>query len=319
MTDILDPQALANDLAAKDRQFAAQAQRIGHSLPIKMITVEDRHRSDMGDIDGLAASIRDNGLIQPVVVNSAHRLIAGHRRLEACKSLGMTSVPVYVVGEIEDASRLLRMERDENTCRKEMTLSEKVALGSALEALERPKALDRMGDRTDLTSGPTGPQVTQSHSRVRDVVGPAVGLSSRTYERARSIVNTSKDEALPAEVRDLATQVLEDVDAGALSISGAEEKVRLARKAANPSHPAASERPAPPPAPPSYGTRRKHDKKLIAIMTGLSGYQIVLDEIDKAGLDDSIGKTEADRLEVGFRTAIAALNRVRKLLQERTA
>ena len=45
--------------------------------PIDSIIVGERHRRDMGDIDGLAASIAEVGLLHPVVVRPAG---LAHRR-----------------------------------------------------------------------------------------------------------------------------------------------------------------------------------------------------------------------------------------------
>ena len=52
-------------------------------------------------------------------------MVAGRRRLEACKSLGWDEVPVRIV----DTDRLLEAERDENTVRKAFLPSEMVAIG----------------------------------------------------------------------------------------------------------------------------------------------------------------------------------------------
>jgi ParB/Sulfiredoxin domain len=66
-------------------------------LPIARITVGTRHRKDLGDIAGLAASIDDIGLLHPITVDEENRLLAGARRLAACKSLGWKEIPVNVV------------------------------------------------------------------------------------------------------------------------------------------------------------------------------------------------------------------------------
>jgi ParB-like chromosome segregation protein Spo0J len=107
------------------------------------INIGERHRTDLGDIDGLAASIIDVGLLQPIVLTPELRLVAGRRRLAAMQALGEAEVPAYIVHGLDDAAALLRAERDENTCRKAMTASELHAIGKALEALERPKAAER--------------------------------------------------------------------------------------------------------------------------------------------------------------------------------
>ena len=64
---------------------------------------------DEGDIEGLAQSIRDVGVLQPVVVrpldDGRYELIAGERRLRACKQAGRTTIPA-VVRQTDDADLL---------------------------------------------------------------------------------------------------------------------------------------------------------------------------------------------------------------------
>lgn len=78
--------------------------------PIQDIIVGHRYRRDLGDVDALAGSIRDVGLLHPVVITTEGVLVAGARRLEACRRLGMTEVPVAVVELDEVACG----QRDEN-------------------------------------------------------------------------------------------------------------------------------------------------------------------------------------------------------------
>ena len=49
---------------------------------IGSIKVEARYRKDLGDIEGLAQSINEVGLLHPVVITADGRLIAGQRRLD---------------------------------------------------------------------------------------------------------------------------------------------------------------------------------------------------------------------------------------------
>src|SRR6516162_8097907 len=62
----------------------------GGIIPIDSIRVGPRHRRDMGDIAGLAASIAELGLLHPVVIRPDGFLIAGERRLRAARKLGWT-------------------------------------------------------------------------------------------------------------------------------------------------------------------------------------------------------------------------------------
>jgi ParB family chromosome partitioning protein len=71
--------------------------------PIDSIIVGERMRKNMGDLARLAASIRRLGLLHPIVVDPDGRLLAGGRRLEACKLLGWLFVPVTVV-EADDGT-----------------------------------------------------------------------------------------------------------------------------------------------------------------------------------------------------------------------
>jgi ParB family transcriptional regulator, chromosome partitioning protein len=112
-------------------------------IEISKIIVNGRHRKDLGDVAALAESIRRRGLLHAIAVTPEYHLVAGARRLAALRQLGWKKAPVRIVTGLGDAVALLEAERDENTCRKDFTLSEAVNIGRALEALERPKAKDR--------------------------------------------------------------------------------------------------------------------------------------------------------------------------------
>jgi len=66
-------------------------------LPLQAIQIGERRRKDMGDIESLARSISDVGLLHPIVVTSKGHLVAGARRLEACRLLGWKKIPVTVL------------------------------------------------------------------------------------------------------------------------------------------------------------------------------------------------------------------------------
>ena len=72
------------------------------SLPADQILpnpFQPRKRFDDADISELKASIAQNGLIQPLIVRrvqGTYQLIAGERRLRACRLLGMREIPCIV-------------------------------------------------------------------------------------------------------------------------------------------------------------------------------------------------------------------------------
>lgn len=87
---------------------------------------EDRYRSGVGDqleFDKLKASITKFGLLQPIVVTPDGDLIAGFRRLSACKELGWDTIRVVVPENITPISKR-KMELEENLRRHAMTWQE---------------------------------------------------------------------------------------------------------------------------------------------------------------------------------------------------
>lgn len=182
-------------------------------MPIRDVIVEGRHRKHLTNIPTLADSIGEVGLINAIVVRPSGKLIAGERRLRACESLGWVEIPVFVAASLDDARRALMAERDENECREDMRPSEKADLGRELEKMERPAAADRMTLGKISTGSATG--------KTRDIVGEAVGLSGRTYERAKAVV-------VAAETGNaVAVQALDDMDRTG-KVTPAYEKVKAA-------------------------------------------------------------------------------------------
>src|SRR5450755_2788085 len=114
-------------------------------MKIEQIQIGFRYRRDLGDLRPLVDSIVEVGLLHPIVVTPEGRLIAGQRRLEACRQLGWTEVPVTVV----DLLQAVRGEAHENFVRKDLLPSEIVALKRAIEPIERREARERQGVRTD--------------------------------------------------------------------------------------------------------------------------------------------------------------------------
>lgn len=183
---------------------------------IESIRIVDRHRKELGDLQGLMKSIEDIGLLHPPTITEDSRLVAGQRRIEACRQLGWDSVPVRIAKNLDEAARLLRAERDENVERKEMLPSEKASLGAALEGIEAEAARERQGTRTDLGRElPTlqGGKSTRS-GQVAAIVGDTLGMSRSTYTELRFAHQAANDPARGVEVQALAATALREIDEG---------------------------------------------------------------------------------------------------------
>ncbi len=92
------------------------------------------------------------GLIHPIAITPEHRL-AGERRLAAARELGWDVIPVTVIHSLGDYASVLEAERDENTCRKNFTPSEAVAVADAIAAELAPVAEKRKKAGTKEPSG----------------------------------------------------------------------------------------------------------------------------------------------------------------------
>lgn len=90
-------------------------------------------------------------------------------------------------------------ERDENTCRLDLAPSELVDSGTKLEALFKPDAEARQeAGRVAGGKARHGSLVESFHQaekpKVRDQVGAAVGVSGKTYEKAKTVVEAARED-----------------------------------------------------------------------------------------------------------------------------
>jgi ParB-like chromosome segregation protein Spo0J len=82
-------------------------------IPIASIVIGVRRRSSLGRLVSLQRSIAENGLIHPILVRNGNELVAGARRLEACKRLGWKQIPARRIDRMSDEA-LRAIEVHEN-------------------------------------------------------------------------------------------------------------------------------------------------------------------------------------------------------------
>lgn len=112
--------------------------------PFKVVEDEEMER--------LKESIRESGVLIPALARpteSGYELISGHRRLAACRALGMSTMPV-IVRNLTDEEAIITMV-DSNLQREHILPSEK-----AFAYKMKMEALKSQGKRTDLTSYQVG-------------------------------------------------------------------------------------------------------------------------------------------------------------------
>lgn len=189
------------------------------TIKIDEITVEDRIRSEAGDLDTLCDSIQRFGLIEPIILakDSANpRLVAGGRRLAAMKRIGLTELQHarhFLWREEEYKSNdpnirhfFVAMELEENLRRKELTWQEEV-LGKQrlLETMQEIHGTAKLGGPTRAeTSGAVTPGF--GVNKLAAMLGESQGQTSKDLMVARymSVVpGLSKAETKESAYRQL--------------------------------------------------------------------------------------------------------------------
>ncbi len=161
------------------------------------IKIGNRHRQDMGDLEALARSIEEVGLLQPIGITPDYELVFGERRLRAFRDvLSLETIPARIV----DVSSIALGQIEENTMRKAFTPSELVGVVQTL------RSFTHGGDRRS-------DQVRSSDDETLTVEEAAskVGWSKDMFARAQKVVEHGTPE------------LREAVDAGRISISAAAE------------------------------------------------------------------------------------------------
>ena len=169
-------------------------------MPISDIVIAGRFRKEFQNVDALANSMQRIGQLQPVVLNTRNELIAGERRIRAALSLGWSHVSAVVLDNLDDAILALIAERDENTNREPLAPSEMVEIGKRLESLERPKAAERKAASQPKKGVKVGQQgegnfpPPSNKGKTVDKVGAALGISGKTYEKAKRVVEAAESQ-----------------------------------------------------------------------------------------------------------------------------
>ncbi|WP_105303077.1 ParB/RepB/Spo0J family partition protein [Anaerolactibacter massiliensis] len=163
-------------------------------MKIDEIIVKDRIRKDTGGMMELINDIKANGLINPVTINTDHVLLAGYRRLTACKALGMEDIPVHMVST-ESEEQDLKVEISENEIRKEFTMTERLDYARRLQRIESIKAEERM------KAGKQDPVQNSAQGKTRDKVAEQVNMSHDTLRKAQ-VIAENKDKFDPEEFKD---------------------------------------------------------------------------------------------------------------------
>lgn len=178
---------------------------------------------DQDELVELADSIKENGVIQPLIVSRLSKkrygLVAGERRLRASKIAGLKTVPVVVM-EISNDDELLEFALIENIQRTD------------LNALEEAEAYRKLIDRFGLTQEEAAQKVGKKRSTVTNALrllqlpeyikeDLLSGALSEGHARALLALLSS-----PATLKDIRDQVISKQ----LSVRQTEQLIRSSTK-----------------------------------------------------------------------------------------
>ena len=131
---------------------------------------QPRQRRDEQKLEELTASVRQHGVVQPLVVrpkDGGYELIAGERRLEAARRAGLSRVPV-VVRECGDTD-LLELALVENLQRED------------INPVEAARAYRRLTEEFGLTQEQVAERVSKSRTAVANTLR-LLGLPEQVLE-----------------------------------------------------------------------------------------------------------------------------------------
>ena len=164
-------------------------------LRIDQIKIGERKRQDMGDISGLASSIDQIGLLQPIGITPEYDLVFGHRRLLACQQLGWETIEASVI----DIQALAVAEHAENEIRKDFTPSERVAIGLAVEAELKAQGERRGGDTSSGEQRNPQNFAECKGKETREIAAQKAGFGNpETYRQAKAVVQNASPELIEA-------------------------------------------------------------------------------------------------------------------------
>jgi ParB-like chromosome segregation protein Spo0J len=154
-------------------------------IEIDQIVTGERRREDMGDLAGLARSIEKYGLLHAVVLDGENRLVAGGRRLAACRDiLRRKEIEARSLGDLSEEERR-EIELEENLQRKDMTPHER-RKQMIREARKIAPVISSKIEEKD-------PRGRRSHTEVpKKEIAQALGVSVGTLVHTEQAVETAE-------------------------------------------------------------------------------------------------------------------------------
>ena len=201
---------------------ARNEEPVGKMVPLSAVESDPQQpRSTMGDLSELVASVRDKGILEPILVRripeengSKLRIISGERRYRAAMEAGLIEIPVIEMEVTEEEA--LEIALIENLQRKDLT------------PFEEAEGYRALADRFDYTHEAISRAVGKSRTVVTESLA-LLQIPTRVREAAQALGIRTKSlllEVLKAESEEEMIQLLEDVSRRGLSRDDLRRKQR---------------------------------------------------------------------------------------------
>jgi len=135
---------------------------IGRMIPIEQIQPNaDQPRKDVGDLHGLTESVRDKGVLEPLLVrylaeSERYMIISGERRYHAACAAGLRELPC--IEKDADDAETLELALIENLQRKDLT------------PFEEADGVQALGDRFGLTHEEIARKISKSRPSITELL-----------------------------------------------------------------------------------------------------------------------------------------------------
>lgn len=155
--DSFDPNSVYDPTSQQDEKVSQEK-----TLPIAKLKAnpdQPRRHFDQEGLDELAASIKEHGLIQPIVVtpkDGTYEIVAGERRYRASKMAGIEEVPVII--RTMTGQHQLEVSLIENIQRRD------------LNSIETATAYAKLRDQFNMTNDQIAQRVHKSTSAVMNTM-----------------------------------------------------------------------------------------------------------------------------------------------------
>lgn len=167
-------------------QIAARSRSIGRTIPISSIFPNpDQPRTEFGDLTDLTESIREKGVLEPLLVkpnpDGTYMIIAGERRWRSSQLAGLSELPCI---ELDiDEKEVAEIALIENLQRKDLTV------------WEEADGLAALGEKFGYTHDQIAQKISKSRSTVTEFLAIA-GLPGEVRTRCNEAKIASKSTLL---------------------------------------------------------------------------------------------------------------------------